>query len=156
MNVKHIWSVLCKESIVNQEDNLISLIGVLEELNSVMTPVDNSYKKEGKLVIPFNFELVTYLIREDSRETKIDIKIEIIDPNSKKLSEVINSATFPESTKRLRARLKIQGLPVSINGKYIFRVFLKDQKDSTYKNVSELPLEVKYKIEEPLRKPHKN
>ncbi len=153
MNVKHIWSVLCKESIVNQDDNLISLIGILEEINSVMTPLDKNYKKADKFIIPFNYELVNYWIKNVSKEVRLDVKVEILDPNAKQLSESLNTSVFPENSKRLRTRFKIQGIPVTENGRYSVRISMKEDEDKIYKVITELPLDVKFRIEEPLKKP---
>jgi len=41
MKIKHIWSVLCKESVINQDDNTISLHGILEKLSSTLKPINN-------------------------------------------------------------------------------------------------------------------
>lgn len=147
--IKHIWSIICKESITNQEDNLISLIGLLEELNSVITPISGQYKKEGKAAIPFNFELINFWVKEKEDEVKLNVKTEIIDPSSKIIATSINSSPFPAKVKRLRTRLKIQGLPVTENGKYNFRVSYSINEESRFNVVSELPLDVKFEIKLP-------
>ncbi len=147
MNVKHIWSVLCKESIINQEDNVISLHGVLEEISSLLTPVGKEFKKQEKIIIPFNYEIVSYWIKDLDRDIKMDVKVKIIDPKGKELSEAVNSSVFPKESKRLRTRMKIQGLPVTENGRYIFTISLKTDNEKDYKQVSMLPLDIKFKIQ---------
>lgn len=147
--IKHIWSIICKESITNQDDNLISIIGVLEELNSKITPLNVKYKKGDNLAIPFNFELVNYWIKEIEKEIKLNVKVELIDPNSKKLTQAIYSSIFPAKNKRFRTRLKIQGIPVTENGRYIFRVSFSEGDESKYYTVSDLPLDIKFEIVKP-------
>lgn len=147
--IKHIWSILCKESITNQEDNLISLIGLLEELNSVVTPLTGKYKKGDKVAIPFNFELINFWIKDEEEEIKLNIKIEIIDPSRKVLATSVNSSPFPAKMKRLRTRMKIQGLPVTENGRYTFKVSNSLGEESKFVIVSELPLDVKFEIKLP-------
>jgi len=153
MTIKHIWSVLCKESITNQDDNLISLIGVLEELNSKLPPLGDNLKKDTKLAIPFNFELVNYWTKDLEKEVIINIKVEIIDPNSQKLTETTNSALFPKNNKRLRTRLKIQGLPVTVNGRYTFKISCAEGNESKLLVVAEIPLDVKFEITNPQKTP---
>lgn len=147
--IKHIWSIICKESITNQDDNLISLIGLLEELNSVITPLNGKYKKGDKLAIPFNFELINFWIKDQEKGIKLNIKIEIIDPTSKIIATSTNSSIFPAKNKRLRTRMKIQGLPVTENGRYNFRVSYSEGEGSKSVIVSELPLDVKFEVKLP-------
>lgn len=151
MNIRHIWSVLCKESIINQDDNVISLIGVLEEVNSVITPLKPLAKKIEKLSIPFNYELVSYWTKETEKEVEMDVKVEVIDPSSKKIAETINKSIFPENSKKLRTRFKIQGIPITVNGRYTFRVSIKKTDEKDYKNEAEIPLDVKFRIEDSQR-----
>lgn len=83
MKIKHIWSVLCKESIINQEDNVLSLIGVLEDVNSILTPMQPDQSRPEKITIPFTFEVVSYWMKDTNEETKMQIKTAIIDPDGK-------------------------------------------------------------------------
>jgi hypothetical protein len=147
MKIKHIWSVLCRESIINQDDNTISLIGVLEELNSTITPMDSKLTRPEKLTIPFSFEIVNYWTKESNEEIKMQIKTEVIDPDGKELSNIVNESIFPESVKQLRTRLKAQGLTVSSSGTYHFRISLKTSKDKSYQVIAELPMKVTIQIE---------
>ena len=147
MKIKHIWSVLCKESIINQDDNVISLIGILEELNSTITPMDSKLSRPEKITIPFTFEVVSYWTKESDEEIKMQVKTEVLDPDGKELSNIVNESIFPESVKQLRTRLKVQGLTVSNSGRYHFRISLKAPKDENYKVMAELPMKVTIQIE---------
>lgn len=153
MKVKHIWSILCKESIINQDDNVISLIGVLEELNSTLTPMNPKQPIPEKLTIPFNFEIVSYWIKDLSEEIKMQIKTTIVDPDGKELSNVVNESIFPDNIRKLRSRLKVQGLSATKSGEYSFRISLKTSTEKEYKLVAELPLSVKIRIEKPKTSP---
>lgn len=147
--IKHIWSIICKESITNQDDNLISLIGVLEKLNSVITPIKGKYKKGDKLAIPFNFELINFWTKDEGKELNLNIKVEIVDPNSKVIATSTNSSPFPTKINRLRTRMKIQGLPVTENGRYNFRVSYSVGEKTKFVVVAELPLDVTFEIKLP-------
>jgi hypothetical protein len=152
MIIKHVWSILCKESVINQDDNVMSLLGVLEAINSQLTPINPTKEKPEKIIIPFNFELTSYWIKEDEGEAKLDIKVEIIDPQGKQLGEIVNNNVIPQNNPRFRTRLKIQGLPVTSNGRYYFVVSSKDNSSSKYSKHAEIPLDVTLKITEPNQK----
>ena len=148
MKIKHVWSVLCKESIINNDDNVISLLGVLEELNTTITLMDSKHSRPEKINIPINFEIVNYWVKELSEEVKMQIKTSTIDPDGKELNNVVSESIFPQEVKRLRSRLKVQGLSVTKNGEYNFRISVKTDKEKDYKLVAELPLSVKIHMEE--------
>lgn len=142
MKIKHIWSVLCRESVINQDDNVISIIGVLEELNTTLTPKDPKIPRPEKLTIPFNFEIVSYWIRNSASEGILYVKTAIADPDGKEISSVLSDSPFPNNIQRLRTRLKVQGLTLTKSGDYYVRVSFKTNKNDEYKLVSELPLKV--------------
>jgi len=75
MNIKHIWSVLCRESLINKDDNVISLNGVLEQLTVGLKP-DRDGKLPEKVNIPINYEIVSFWIKEVdyTEEAKADIE----------------------------------------------------------------------------------
>lgn len=142
MKIKHIWSILCKESVINQDDNIISIIGVLEELKTTLIPKDSKTPRPEKITIPFKFEVVNYWIREVVKEDILSIKTSIVDPEGKEISNVVNDSTFPTNFKKLRTRLKVQGLTVTKSGDYWVRISFKVDKEKDYKLVAELPLKV--------------
>lgn len=147
MKIKHIWSVLCRESVVNMDDNVISLLGVLEDLSTSLTPMNPELPRPEKINIPFNFEIVNYWTKESSEEIRMQIKTATIDPDGKELNSVVSESIFPKGVKKLRSRLKVQGLAVTKNGEYTFRISVKTAADKDYKLVAELPLSVKIQIE---------
>ncbi len=149
MKIKHVWSLLCEKSIVNQDDNIISLISILEEVNTVITPTNPNASRPEKINIPFNFEIVSYWTKDLSDEVKMQVKTDVFDPNNKELSSIINESIFPKDQQKLRARLKVQGLPVTINGNYYIRISIKTETEKDYKLVAELPLSIKLQIEKP-------
>lgn len=148
MKIQHIWSVLCKESVINQDDNVISLFGVLEEVNSTVTSIKPNLPRPEKVTIPFNFELVSYWTKDLSEEVKMQIKTTIIDPDDKEIANDVKESIFPINMRKLRSRLKVQGLSVTKSGDYSFRISLKINNEKDYKVVSEIPLSVKIQFDE--------
>lgn len=143
MKIKHIWSVLCKESSINQDDNLISMSGALEEINVTFTK-KNEVKYPENLSVPMNYEIVSFWFKGKKEElVKAQIEYSLISPDGKELVNKIQDIEIPINIRRFRSRMKIAGLPVTISGDYTFRVKLKEESEKTFKLYSELPLEVK-------------
>lgn len=148
MKIKHIWSVLCKESVIDQADNNVSIHGVLEQLSIVLTPINNSGKLPEKLGIPMNYEIVSLWQRSKEIESiKGDIEYILLDPNNKELLKNTQSMEIPKTSRRFRSRMKIIGMPLSKEGDYTFQVKVKEEGTDNFTLVSELPLEVKINLE---------
>lgn len=144
MNIKHIWSVLCRESLINKDDNVISLYGVLEQLTvSINSKKDG--KSPAKINIPINYEVVSFWIKEKGLETEVkaDVEIKLLDPLNQEIIKTIQKLVIPENVNRFRSRMKISGIPITKEGNYTFQVSKKEKDEQDFKLVSELPLEVK-------------
>ena len=139
--MKHIWTILCKKSVTDNETNMISLFDSFEQLN-----VDLKVKKEDldkPINIPIEHEIVSYWIKDTNDSiSKFFINIEILDPNSKIIGTFKQEVNFPENLKRIRTRIKSAGLPLTTSGNYFFKVEYKFENEEKYKKVIEIPLEV--------------
>ncbi|MDA2922725.1 hypothetical protein MYX07_05690 [Patescibacteria group bacterium AH-259-L07] len=145
--MKHIWSVLCQKSSVDIESNLLSLFDCVEEVNFVVDKTNAL--KDDKLVIPIEFQLVSFWIIEDvDKDNVLEIKIELLDPHKKILNHFKNKFNIKKGILRFRNRTKIKGLPVTEEGRYTFRVKQKVRDGENYKVATELPLDIKiaYKL----------
>ena len=148
MGIKHLWSILCKESVINQDDNILHINGVLEELIITLTP---SKLKKGKLPdkisIPINYEVVSYWYREKAeKQITQKIRYALFDPDKKQLFSTEKEVQIPTQTKRFRSRMKISGFPVTKQGIYYIKVDVKN-KGSKYTNLTELPIDIKIHIQ---------
>ena len=56
--MKHVWSIICQQSSIDFENNLLSLYGCIEELNLVVDK-DKILQNE-KMIIPAKFQLVSF------------------------------------------------------------------------------------------------
>lgn len=140
--VKHIWSVLCRRSLVDRETNNISLTEVFEQLG-----VNVSAKQDGKFPdtvnVPLEFELVSMWHREvPQKHIRAAAKVEIINPEGKIVKDLDEKIEMPPTMRRLRTILKIVGFTVEMSGNYIFRVKFKEEGQNGYVEVAEIPLEV--------------
>mgnify|MGYP001584406465 FL=1 len=156
MNIKHIWSVLCKESVINKDDNNVSIFGVLEQLSVFLPPAKETGKLPEKIRVPMNYEIVSMWQRSQNVESaRAEIEYIFVDSEDKDLLKTTQMIEIPKTSRRHRSRMKITGMPLTKEGDYSFRVKIKEADSQAFRLVSELPLEVKIKIEPPIE-PTKN
>ena len=144
--MNHIWTVLCQRSSIDYEDNLVSLFSCLEELAVVL---DSQLASSGKAVVPAQMQLVSFWTADNiSQENKLEIKGELIDPQGNILNSYQNNFTIKAGVERFRNRTNIQGLPLTVPGRYFFRLWQKSNDEQEMKIVADLPLDVKisYKL----------
>jgi len=133
--MKNIWSVLCQSSSIDYENKLVSLFDCIEEIRLEVNKID----KEG-IILPANFQLIMAWSTED-KDKGLDLKIELVDPKGKALKEFVNTYGIEQGSKRLRIRLLINGMPITEEGRYIYRI--SHMQGSKYLVDSELPLDVR-------------
>lgn len=154
MKIKHIWSVLCKESIINQDDNNISIHGVLEQLSVFLTPAKETGKLPEKFGVPMKYEIVSMWQRsKDVKSAKADIEYVFMDAENKELFKNTQMIEIPKTSRRFRSRMKITGMPLTKEGDYTFKVKIKEEGSAAFCLVAELPLEVKINLEKTPAKP---
>ena len=139
--IKHIWSILCEDSSVDQETNKLSIRNVLE---SIQIKVQGILPEKSAIPIPF--EIVSFFTRADSNtEEEIQLKTKLVNAEMDQLGkDFAANIKFPAKSNRLRARSRIQGLPIKGEGKYAFIISFKISKEKEFKTVAELPLEIKF------------
>lgn len=139
--MKHIWSIICQQSSIDSEKNLLSLFSCIEEMNILIDKEKVSDNK--KIIIPTEFQLVSLWTVEDSlKENKLELRVDLLDPDNQILSSFNNSFLVKSGSSRFRNRTNIQGLPVSREGRYYLRVSQRVNGGS-YNLVSELPIDIK-------------
>lgn len=138
--INHIWSVLCENSILDQDTNLISMINVLEEL---MIPDEPAPDKGLQAVI----SLVTLWVRsETSAPAQGFARYNFTSPNG----EILQSLEQPiDLTKyeRLRSRGQFVGLKLPEAGQYFFNIEFRENEQSEWTRVAAIPLKVNFKKE---------
>lgn len=145
--VKHIWSVLCRKSIVDSETNNLSINDVLEQLGIDVKIKKGNEDKVNVVNVPIEFEVVSMWVKDNKSSFKGTVHVEIIDPLGKVVKTFEQPLEMQEAMKRMRARLRVMGMAIEQSGDYTFRVTIKEENDKSYKTVAELPLEVNLKKE---------
>ena len=149
--MKHVWSIICNNSSIDSQTNLLSLFNCIEEMK---LEIDKSkMSKSDKVTIPANLQLVSFWLIDDfSKENTSDIKLELIDPTGKILNEFFNTLKSKKGVKRLRSITNIKGIQITESGRYYYRISQK--KGNKFEVVSETPLDINllYKILDNIKK----
>lgn len=138
--MKHVWSVLCQRSVVDQNTNSISLFDSLEEITVVSKKEDI---KSKSIKIDLNYDIVSFIIRDNFNLTEIGkLSIDFINPQKKFVQKFVQKFEMKKGIKRIRVQIKISGMTFVAEGRYIFRISLYSIKDKKYKKAVDLPLDV--------------
>lgn len=147
---RHIWSVLCRKSVIDQDTNSLSMYDVFEELkvDAKMDPKATDKNKKVKIInVPIEFELISYWIKDKkSEEFNGKCVINIKSPDGKVEKSFEQPLIISKEYERMRSRLKVQGFSVSQSGTYVFEVFIKNNEDEDEKKVASLPVKVDLNI----------
>ncbi len=142
--MQHHWSVLCQSSVIDIDSKLLSLYDCLEEIN-VNTPL----KPGMPINLPISFEVVSFLSDTQAKsKRKLELKAELLDPKGQKINQFGGELFFKDGSRRLRSRLKIQGLTLNDPGLYWLRLHFQGRDGLDFVADCDLPLEVNisYKI----------
>ncbi len=137
--MKNVWSIICNNSSIDSQTNLLSLFNCIEEMK---LEIDKSkMPKSDKIIIPVNLQLISFWTIDDFlKENTSDIKLELIDPTGKILNEFFNTLKSKKGDKRLRSITNIQGIQITESGRYFYRILQK--KKNKFEMVSETPLDI--------------
>jgi hypothetical protein len=140
--MKHIWSVLCRKSIIDSETNNISLNDVFEQLS---INIDASANKsiKTKINIPVEFEVVSMWLNTTGQKIfKAEMEVNFVTPEGTIINSLKQNIEVSNMARRLRTRLKSLGLGVGDSGTYTFEVKIKEYGEDKFKTVAKIPLEV--------------
>ena len=144
--MKHILTVLCQKSSIDNETNLLSLFNCVEELSLI---IDKTKAPKGDLVIPIEFQLVSFwTVENPNKDNVLEMRGELLDPSEKTLTKFENKFNIKKGVLRFRNRHNFQGLPITEVGRYIIRMMQKKEYKKEFETVIELPLDIKisYKL----------
>ncbi len=139
--MKHIWTVICRQSILDEETKNISLLNIVEKLTINVSP-SAEIEDAKDLSLPINFEIVSLWQKEKKGKENFEVKVILTDPNGKVLNEYIKELSTPADKNRQRYILKSSGLKLTTSGNYTFKVAVKSDGNKRFKTVSVVPLEV--------------
>lgn len=135
--IKHIWSIVCQKSVIDQETNNLSINDVLERIDiETLAPLPN----DGTAKLPITFEVVSYWYREQAKkDEKRTVEVCIFSPQNNLLNSFEQEIPLTQGMDRLRSRLRVQGVPVTTSG--VYKVALRE-KGVTSEVITEIPIEI--------------
>jgi len=145
--IKHIWTVLCKESKLDAESNNISLMDSTEALQFSVDDPNTNYEGTKNNLVPVKFEVVSLLFRPKSgKKQTIQLEYEFVDPNGKVTGKFGNTVEFLEAHKRMRNRMKLDTFALNVSGDYWCKTYIKSGTSTKRELVAEVPLTVEITI----------
>lgn len=122
----------------------MSLFNVLEKLE-VNAQVKSSTEKglPDLINVPVDYQIVNlWKYFGAKKDKKISTRVDLVDPANTTRTIVEKELHLPTSKTGMREIVRIQGIPLTNSGVYVFKVMKKEKSDRKYTTVAELPLEV--------------
>jgi len=147
--IKHIWTILCRRSVIDSETNNLSIYDILEQLTIDIKIKKDRKDKVTKINVPIEYEVVS-LWTKSPKATEFDggIKLEIINSEEKIEKTFEQPLKLAKDKSRLRSRIRIKGFVVEKPGIYIFRISYRENNRDKYIKAADIPLEIILKKEE--------
>jgi|AntAceMinimDraft_3_1070362.scaffolds.fasta_scaffold26367_1 hypothetical protein len=141
--MKNVWSIACRNSVIDEDTKSLSLFESLEGINI-------SHKKKLDLdeikIIPISFHVVSLWVAEKTETNrKFDVLVEVLDWQKKSLKTFEQKCEIPMDKKRLRVITKIDGFGFTNEGEY--KIIVKYRENNKpYKRVSEIPIDIAFNL----------
>ena len=139
--MKHVWSALCLKSVIDKASNNISLLEVIEEIHASPYELKGEEGNTG-LFVPMPIHWVSLWERSNPEiPEKTWIKDTIKLPSGKLLGE--QELEVDLLAKKRRRLIRMVPVPPSNElGRYVFETRVKNEGETRWKKVSEVPLEI--------------
>jgi len=119
--IENVWTVVCRQAVVDRETNLLSLQAVLEQVEIFGEPV------EGKM-LPIQFDVASLWSRAgDNVPSTGIVRIELFSPTGNKLLSSENIEVNLLETERHRTIVHFRGMPISEAGRHTIIVELREE-----------------------------
>src|SRR6266704_1846858 len=120
--IKHIWSLLCKES-KDDTNNNVTIIDQYDEVEFSLNTTDENYQKGKPVVVPFKFEVVSLFYRDKAGdEVAMTETVAVLDPKGEKLGEFESPVSFKKEHSRMRNVMRLENIALTVSGTYLFQV----------------------------------
>jgi hypothetical protein len=138
--LNYTWGVLCRGASFDVDTNSFSLFGLLDDVSLKFPPESGP----AVLVVPFDYEVVVLWEKPADtieQDVKVEVKIEYTDPAGKILNVMNTELAAVAKLKRVRQRVRLNGMPVTSPGNYAFKFHLKNS-DGSWSLAGQVPLSV--------------
>jgi len=135
--IRHIWTIVCSRSLIDEESQNITLIDALEHIT-----IPSSFLKSHKInKLPLQLEVVTLWnkVEQKSKVTGRAI-LKFLSPEDEVLEEQSYTIDLTEFN-RSRTRIRVSNLPLTTTGIYHFCVYLEGEK-KTWQECAKIPIQI--------------
>ena len=146
---RHLWSVLCDQSVVDKDDNQVSLISVTERLTFHQTPeeyeqldeaLQEAQGQDKGVLVPVNLHLVSMWIRSDPEVSEsVPLRYRVTASDGWRFPDVEGEIDL-QSSDGFRARWKLTTFLFRGFGRYWISIQHKPGK--AWQTAARIPLEV--------------
>lgn len=144
--MRHLWTIVCLRAVLDRYTNRLSLLEVIDELTIVAGQKVPSSLEE-KAALPLHLEVATQWERSDLKIPEGgEYRIELVTP-TQETGAVGELRVDLTAAPRSRVILRFDRLPLAGLGRYRFVVHKKEDGQSDWEVVDEVPLYLK--LEEP-------
>ncbi len=141
--MRHVWTVICMQSVIDRDSNNLSLIEVLEQFQLVPP----AGVKPTDCRMPFNMQWVTLWSRSEGEEpSKHRARDTVLAPSGKRLFRREYEVDLV-GTPRNRVRRGLVGLRLPESGEYLFVTEHRTESRQSWKKASVVPIQVKVGVE---------
>lgn len=135
--IEHVWTVVCRQAVVDKESNTMSLQAVLENIEIFGEP------EEGKMV-PMQFDVASLWSRTGENVPGAGVvRIKLISPTGNELRTSENIEVNLLETERHRTIVHFQGMPVSEAGRHTISVELQEEGGGV-SEIASVPIMIKF------------
>lgn len=135
--IEHVWSVLCQNTVVDNETGSVSLLNVLETITIFGEP-------KGELKLPVNYEVFSEWVRADEKQpVKGTMRLFFCNPENDCKQQLELPVDLSEHL-FARTRIKLNGLTINTSGRYKFLIELKIDGSNQWDLKATLPLMVMF------------
>lgn len=139
--INHVWSVLCTDTVIDNETNQLSLHSVIEQLTILSSPIPGG-------LLPHKMKIATLWIRSDANKPCKGLsRVSFISPSGR-----ITGSVEPEidlsKVERSRNIVLFDAVPIEESGRHIFRIELQNEGEDEWHQVALVPLTIVFSPQE--------
>ena len=122
--MKHLWTIICSQGIINSATNNLSLIELIEELSLYDTPPEGK-----KVVLPFQFVVISNWCRTNENVPETAESKLVMRPPDDKPEDIFQGQIIDLTKSRFAKNLThLMGFQFRGFGDYKFETHIKDKK----------------------------
>lgn len=141
--IDHVWTVVCRRSILDESTNNYTLVEVLEQLSMGEPPEE----VEFPVTVPFEFHIVSLWTRSDPDEgASGEERRRLFGPGGEELHQHTMTVEL-EDNRRFRNRGRFSAIPIAGAGYHYWEISFRADPGDEWTQVATSPLEVRVGVE---------